>query len=294
MPMRRGPQAAFPERDEEIRRVHQDEQLYRFHGGQLFYHDPLTGEKQVVSPKAMRNRAQGVTVPLTWEQAAQLDLIAARDGGTRQDVVAALIRERLSGEAVPNVGMPVTEQQFRHDMFATIARASLDARMTALGGVPAAMPDFPFGGTHADKGDWAERDLIEVHEYLKAIATSPPVAFAATGKVVIDPDGNAVPDLKIPIAAMQGMIAANESLRRLRGLDAPKDVLHRVQLSASLDEQIASLELEIRQQAEESAYARLRAEQRGLPGGDIIDADVVGDDDDDGGQRSAAPREQGS
>jgi len=269
----KGPQPAQPEPRQEGNKVHTQEELYRFHGGQVFYKDPVTGEARLVTPERDRVRPQGVKVPLTWEQAAQLDLIAAAEGGTRADLVAALIRERLEDEPVPYVGMPVTEAQFRHDMFAAVERATMDGRMAAQGKVPRHMPeDYPYEGTVDDRVSWHEHVMVErIFAAYDAIAANPPLAYSASGKVVTDDDGRPVLDMRIPVAALQGMLAVSESLRRLRGDDAPKDIRHQVALSADLDEQIR----ELKDRVADEAYARAMRDlmaRRQLEAG-VVEAD---------------------
>ncbi len=81
--------------------------------------------------------------------------------------------------------------------------------------------------TAREKGTEAlrEQQLTEMTELRRVLwqrVNNPPPVVSRTGKVVVDDDGNEVPDVQAQAAAAAQVIRVAERIARLRGLDAPR------------------------------------------------------------------------
>jgi hypothetical protein len=65
-------------------------------------------------------------------------------------------------------------------------------------------------------------ELRQLRQRMWAVLDNPPPAISRTGKIVLDDEGNPVPDAAAVVAAAAVVIRANERVSRLRGTEAPK------------------------------------------------------------------------
>jgi hypothetical protein len=65
-------------------------------------------------------------------------------------------------------------------------------------------------------------ELRQLRQRMWAVLDNPPPAISRTGKIVVDDEGNPVPDAAAVVAAAAVVLRANERVSRLRGTEAPK------------------------------------------------------------------------
>ena len=65
-------------------------------------------------------------------------------------------------------------------------------------------------------------ELRQVRQRAWALVESPPPAVSRTGRIIVDDDGNPVPDATVILGALSMINAASTRVSRLRGTEAPK------------------------------------------------------------------------
>jgi len=111
-------------------------------------------------------------------------------------------------------------------------------------------------------------ELGELRRKMWAMVESPPPAFDRMGRIVVDGDGNQVPDAAAVTNAGSVLIRAMDRLARLAGIDAP-----RRSVSILADVSIADLQAHLEQLRDELGLQPDEAPPRGAIAGTIVDSD---------------------
>jgi len=111
-------------------------------------------------------------------------------------------------------------------------------------------------------------ELTALRRKMWAMIESPPPAFDRMGHIVVDGDGNQVPDAAAVINAASVIIRAADRLARLTGIDAP-----RRSVSVLADVSIADLRAHLEMLRDELGLQPDEAPPRGAIAGTIVDSD---------------------
>lgn len=117
-----------------------------------------------------------------------------------------------------------------------------------------------------------EQQLAEMNELRRVMwdrVNNPPPAVDRLGRIVVDDNGEPVPDVQAQAAAAATIIRAAERIARLRGLDAPK---RSVSMNAGdIDALISMAQTEIQRLAEERAEDDARVRVIAATPGEVLD-----------------------
>lgn len=122
--------------------------------------------------------------------------------------------------------------------------------------------------TEVAASEWIIREMLDCVQ-------KPSYVVSTTGKLVYGPDGEPLADLPAKSRMLTNLDKAVDRRAKLR--NAYPAEKHHVTVASELDQQIeetlGQLNAAARQREEENR--RLRAQLRGLPGGDVVDAEIV-------------------